>query len=267
MRHVALGVLALTFFVSALAVPQSYQKWLDQDAAYITTDGERQTFLHLKAAAERERFIQQFWSRRNPLPGQPENPFQEEHYRRITFANEHFGAGVPGWRTDRGRVYIVLGPPDEIDVYSGTPPKELWRFAYVNGIGYLELEFSDPLLTGEYPLSLGRAEKETLLRPRAEATGLMYLVKCSIPTIVVTGSVGDVKISMPIPGKAPIATYVRVADASNRHTVQVFEETLRQPGPVYQKDILLPLGSYQLTAVVREANANALECRCTLEVK
>jgi GWxTD domain-containing protein len=268
MRHVALAIFAVTVFAGALASQPPYQKWFDEDVAYIITGGERQTFQHLNTDAEREQFIQEFWSRRNPAPGQTENPLKEEHYRRIAFANEHFGAGITGWKTDRGRVYIVLGPPDEIESHSANPPKELWRYTYVNGVGHLELEFADPSLTGEYRLSLGSAERDALLNPRVEAARVvMYSAKAVSPTVVVTGSIGNVTISIPVPGNAPVTIYGRVADATNRHAVQVFEETTREPGPVYQKAILLPLGSYHLTTVARDASGNAVERECAFEVK
>ena len=93
----------------------AYKKWLDQDVAYIITDQERKAFLNLSNDEERESFIETFWQRRNPDPDSPENEFREEHYRRIAYANEHFAAGKPGWKTDRGRIYIMWGKPDDID--------------------------------------------------------------------------------------------------------------------------------------------------------
>ncbi len=220
MRKVAFTVGVVTVFAGALAGQPSYQTWLDEDVAYIVTDGDRQTFQRLNADAEREQFIQQFWSRRNPAPDQNENPMKEEHYRRIAFANEHFGAGMPGWRNDRGRVYIVLGPPDEIESHAGNPPKEIWRYSYVVSAGYVELEFADPTGTGEYRALLGLAEKEALLRPRAETARLvMHSEKCARPTVVVTGSMGNVTISFPMRGNAPVTIYGRVADATNRQAV------------------------------------------------
>jgi len=96
-----------------LATP--YKKWIDEDVTYIITPEERSSFLKLQTNEEREEFIEQFWLRRNPDPDSPENTFKEEHYRRIAYANEHFASGIPGWKTDRGRIYIMWGPPDEID--------------------------------------------------------------------------------------------------------------------------------------------------------
>ena len=92
-----------------------YKKWLDEDVVYIITDEERAAFKQLSNDEERDNFIEAFWQRRDPTPDTEENEYKEEHYQRIAYANEHFAAGVPGWKTDRGRIYIVYGKPDEID--------------------------------------------------------------------------------------------------------------------------------------------------------
>src|SRR5271170_4418700 len=92
-----------------------YRKWLDEDVVYIISPEERSAFLHLATNEEREQFIEQFWQRRNPDPDSADNTFKEEHYRRIAYANEHYSSGIPGWKADRGRIYIIWGPPDETD--------------------------------------------------------------------------------------------------------------------------------------------------------
>ena len=94
---------------------KTYRKWLDEDVHWIITDEERSAFMQLSNDEERDQFIEAFWQRRDPTPDTEENEFKEEHYRRIAYANEHFAAGIPGWKTDRGRMYIVFGPADEID--------------------------------------------------------------------------------------------------------------------------------------------------------
>ena len=95
-----------------------YKKWMDEDVVYIISDEERKAFKQLNTDEEREQFVEQFWLRRDPTPDTEENEFKEEHYRRIAYANEHFASGIPGWRTDRGRIYIQYGPPDEIEAHS-----------------------------------------------------------------------------------------------------------------------------------------------------
>jgi GWxTD domain-containing protein len=157
-----------------------YKKWLDEDVVYIITPEERGAFLKLQTNEEREEFIEQFWLRRNPDPDSPENTFKEEHYRRIAYANEHFASGIPGWKTDRGRIYIMWGPPDEIDSHpaggpyerspqegggeTSTFPFEDWRYRYLEGMGNdVNLEFVDTSMSGEYHLTMDPSEKDALL--------------------------------------------------------------------------------------------------------
>jgi len=159
-----------------------YKKWLNEDVVYIISPEERRSFLHLSTNEEREQFIEAFWQRRNPDPDSPENTFKEEHYRRIAYANEHFASGIPGWKTDRGKIYIMWGPPDEIDSHptggtwerpmdqgggdTSTYPWETWRYRYLEGADLgenVELEFVDPSSTGEYHLTMDPSEKDALL--------------------------------------------------------------------------------------------------------
>ncbi|HLK48309.1 MAG TPA: GWxTD domain-containing protein [Bryobacteraceae bacterium] len=158
-----------------------YRKWLNEDVSYIITDEERTAFKRLQTDEEREQFIEQFWLRRDPTPDTVENEFKEEHYRRIAYANEHFASGIPGWKTDRGRIYITFGPPDERDEHpSGgtyerppeegggettTYPFEDWRYRYIEGIGNdVNIEFVDPTMTGEYRMTMDPSEKDALAR-------------------------------------------------------------------------------------------------------
>src|SRR5271155_319533 len=157
-----------------------YKKWLNEDVIYIITPEERSAFVHLQTNEEREQFIEQFWQRRNPDPDSAENTFKEEHYRRIAYANEHYASGVPGWKTDRGKIYIMWGPPDEIESHpsggsydrpaqegggqTSTYPFEDWRYRYLEGLGNdVNLEFVDPSMTGEFHLTMDPSEKDALL--------------------------------------------------------------------------------------------------------
>src|ERR1035438_1537370 len=94
-----------------------YKKWLNEEVGYIITDEERKAFKQLQTDDERQQFIEQFWLRRDPTPDTEENEYREEHYRRIAYANDHYASGIPGWKTDRGRIYIMYGPPDEIEAH------------------------------------------------------------------------------------------------------------------------------------------------------
>jgi GWxTD domain-containing protein len=160
-------------------VGKTYQTWLDQDVRYIITPEEEQAFKLLDNDEERDQFIEQFWLRRDPTPDTEENEFREEHYRRIQYANEHFAAGTPGWRTDRGRIYIVWGAPDEIESHasggtyqrersegggtSSSFPFERWRYRYLEGIGNeVIIEFVDTCMCNEYRFSTDPGEKDAL---------------------------------------------------------------------------------------------------------
>ena len=106
-----------------------YGDWLNGDVPYIITADERAAFSKLGTNEEREQFIEHFWQVRNPDPDLGENSYKEEHYRRMAYANEHFSSGVPGWRTDRGHIYILWGPPDEIESHptGGTYDRPMWQ--------------------------------------------------------------------------------------------------------------------------------------------
>jgi GWxTD domain-containing protein len=134
----------------------AYQKWLNEEVAYIITAEERRDFLALKSDAERLQFIEKFWLRRDPTPDTKENEFKEEHYRRIAYANEHFASSVQGWQTDRGRIYIVYGPPDEIEDHKAeNPPRQVWRYRWADGLGTdVKVEFTDPGKTGDYRMTV-----------------------------------------------------------------------------------------------------------------
>ncbi|HKW18181.1 MAG TPA: GWxTD domain-containing protein [Terriglobales bacterium] len=156
-----------------------YKKWLDEDVRWIITDGERKAFMQLSNDEERDQFIEAFWQRRNPDPDSEDNEFKDEHYRRIEYANEHFAAGKPGWMTDRGRIYIVYGPPDEIEDHpsggsyerpmeegggeTSTYPFADWRYRYIEGIGQeVIIEFVDTCMCGDYHMTMDRSEKDAL---------------------------------------------------------------------------------------------------------
>jgi len=199
--RLAIALLALTFAVpSGLAqkkndkgqdpsekprnvkpeLKKAYKDWLDKDVAYIITDEERKAFKKLETDDERERFIEEFWRRRDPDPDTDENEFREEYYERIAYANEHYASGIPGWKTDRGRIYITWGKPDETETHpsggsynresyegggsTSTYPFERWFYRYLPGVGSgIEIEFVDPTGSGEYRIARNPDEKDALL--------------------------------------------------------------------------------------------------------
>lgn len=143
--------------------PDSYSRWLNEDVAYIIEDAERAAFAKLTTEAEQDEFIKQFWERRNPTPGSSKNAFKDEHYRRIAFANEHLRtvSGGAGWRTDRGHIYILYGPPDEIDSHpkeGQKPGIEVWTYRHIEGVGNNDtITFIDHTGQGDYQLAPGNA--------------------------------------------------------------------------------------------------------------
>jgi GWxTD domain-containing protein len=161
-------------------VRRAYKDWLDKDVTYIITDEERKAFKKLETDDERERFIEEFWRRRDPDPDTDENEYREQYYERIAYANEHFASGIPGWKTDRGRIWIMYGKPDELETHpsgghydrpsyqgggsTSTYPFEIWFYRHLEGVGSgVEIEFVDPTGSGEYRIARSPEEKDALL--------------------------------------------------------------------------------------------------------
>jgi GWxTD domain-containing protein len=171
-----------------IELSKTYKKWLDEDVRWIITDEEQKAFKLLSNDEERDQFIEAFWQRRDPTPDTIENEFKEEHYRRMAYANEHFAAGIPGWKSDRGRIYIMYGAADEIESHpsggsyerpmeegggeTSTFPFEDWRYRYLEGVGQeIIIEFVDTCMCGDYHMTMDRSEKDALLNtPNAGLT-------------------------------------------------------------------------------------------------
>jgi len=160
-------------------VKKIYREWPEKDVAYIITGAERSAFKKLISDEEREQFIEGFWQRRDPDPDTDENEYKEQYYERIAYTNEHYASGIPGWKTDRGRIYITFGKPDSVEShpaggsydrpsYHGggsttTYPFEIWFYRYIEGVGSgIEIEFVDPTGTGEYRIARSPDEKDAL---------------------------------------------------------------------------------------------------------
>jgi GWxTD domain-containing protein len=184
-----------------------FKTWLEQDVAWIITTEERSAFKLLKNDEERDQFIEAFWARRDPTPDTYENEYKEEHYRRIVYANDHFGSQAPGWKTDRGRIYILYGPPDDIDSsaegkrpqqtqtgedYSQLPV-ESWRYRYVEGVGQeVAIDFVDVCNCGDFRMRMPPDLKDALLyvpdggvgshgRPKQSVDPKLYLTPVNTP--------------------------------------------------------------------------------------
>ena len=234
-----------------------YTKWVTEDVAYIIRDDERKAFKSLQSDAEREHFIEQFWLHRDPTPGTPENEFKEEHYRRIAYSNEHFASAVPGWKTDRGRIYITYGPPDEKESHPSPVPSEQWLYHLIEGVGTnVVIEFVDPNKTGEYRMTTDPAAIAMLRAPgdrpvtNADTPKAGATVQPMIP--------GGVLISVPLTayGDHRVNVYGRVT--FKERMVQSFEDSIQGPAPLYTKVVPLRAGSYRLEVLVKDIATSKL---------
>ena len=186
LTHILLCVFALPSLVNpfdaqdraaASPLPAPYQKWLDEDVLYIITDEERAEFAKLESDTQRDKFIEDFWQGRSPKATPNANPFKEEHYRRLAYVNQHFAANLPGWKTDRGRIYILYGPPDEREEHSAEMKpnlspgasssrgyrSETWLYHFIQGLGRnVFFDFFDRCQCGKFELD----HDPTTKRPR-----------------------------------------------------------------------------------------------------
>jgi len=278
---------------NSLPPSSPFSKWLNEDVAYIATGMERVTFNSLQTDEEREHFIEQFWLRRDPTPGTPENEFKQEHYRRIAYSNERFGtANIPGWKTDRGRIYIVYGPPDEIEDHPGgghyvrpdgsetmTYPFQQWRYRHIVGVGdKVIMEFVDISRSGEYRMTTDPHEKDaTQFVQHPVDSGAHYTIlpmQVRAEYLPVNESSVRTKITIQIENKdlqfqrgdgkqkAIVNLYCRITSTSG--PVNVFEDTITVASPealfgelirrssMYQKSIPLAPGEYWLNVAIRD---------------
>jgi GWxTD domain-containing protein len=276
-----------------------YRKWLNEDVAYIITDEERSAFKRLQTDEEREQFIEQFWLRRDPTPGTPENEYRDEHYRRIAYTNEHYSTsqGLPGWKTDRGRIYIVYGPPDEIESHpSGgnyqrpaeqgggtttTVPFEQWRYRFIEGVGTnVIIEFVDPTKSGEYRMTSDPNEKNsdyiegymTGVKGAAAQLGVHEpKAGATVQVMSTATAAGGKAVLVSVPLNAfggRLVNVMATITTATRRPVQAFEQTVPGPAPMYSHFVTLGAGSYVLKVLVRDPSNGAIATdEITFEVK
>jgi GWxTD domain-containing protein len=266
----------------------AYAHWLKEDVAYIITEQERTAFKALQSDPEREHFIEQFWLRRDPTPGTPDNEFKEEHYRRIAYANRSFttAAGLPGWKTDRGRIYITYGPPDEKESHpSGgsyrrpaeqgggtttTFPFEQWLYRYIDGVGTnVIVEFVDTAMNGEYRMTMDPSEKDALLHVPGAAE---LQARASVQALG-----GTAVISVPLRAYRALrsATADRRVVISGRivkddRVVATFTDTVETPDSTYIKKIPLAMGAagtYRLELTLQDSSGHTVPESVDFEVR
>lgn len=279
-----------------------YLKWLNEEVAYIITDAERNAFKGLRTDDERNMFIRQFWARRDPsypraasqeeypviAKGNPENEFKKEHYRRIKYVNDRFAdQKIAGWKTDRGRIYIQYGPPDEIESHpSGgaytrppaegggqiqTHPFEQWMYRYIDGIGKnVIIEFVDTTGTGEFHMTMDPNEKNALLFvPKAGIT--MFRNLRDGPKAVVEVTVeNNIDVTVPLEfdakqyliASATVSANGKVVWSDLRRTYHSCKAAPLEAGCVndrvrYKDATVFAAGSYVHTVMVKDAAGSA----------
>ncbi len=266
-----------------------FRKWINEDVAYIIADEERAAFKALESDEEREHFIEQFWLRRDPTPGTFENEYREEHYRRIAYTNEHYSVGIPGWKTDRGRIYITYGPPDEIESHpsggtyqrpaeegGGTitaVPFEQWRYRFIAGVGTnVIIEFVDPQKTGEFHMTTDPNEKDAARLNQNPAapndTGKLGVTVQVWGTAAADGG-KTVLISVPLTsfGNHAVNVLATIRTLTER-PVMNFQHSIQGPATADTHFVSLAPGSYRLTVIAKDVPLGALSKEeLTFEVK
>jgi TonB family protein len=235
------------------AIPGYYRKWLVEDVGYIITPEERDRFLALRNDQERDFFIEQFWDRRNPDPTSTRNAFKEEHYRRIAYTNLHFASSMPGWKTDRGRIYIMYGKPDKIESHptggaynrptnegGGTItayPFEEWWYRHIDGIGDdIQIEFVDQSTTGEYRMAMSPDEKDVFIN--VPGAGLTSVQQPNSSGVYVMGP----GVKAPVVLYQPLPPYTDEARAARVAGIVLIQAIIRKDGTVDSFKVLRGLG-------------------------
>ena len=227
----------------------AYVRWVTEDVAYIITDDERAAFKRLQSDAERDHFIEQFWLRRDPTPDTPRNEFKEEHYRRIAYANENFASGVPGWKTDRGRIYITYGPPDAKKNQASTfgphaSVTEQWLYYYLDGVRKnVWIDFVDSDGTGEYRMTTDPAAI-ALLRSNVDLPKAGATVEMTEPDTV--------RISIPLTAYGDHLVTVNGRVAGKGLEKFLFKASVQGPVPVFTQNLKLAKGTYTLKIDVKD---------------
>ena len=252
------AALALRGWQPAPLPSSPYLKWLTQDVAYIVDDAERNVFLNLQTDEEKEHFIEQFWQRRNPVPGSQANPFKEEHYRRIAYANNRFtSSSGPGWTTDRGRIYIQFGPADELESHpfgdASSYPFEQWLYRHIDGLGdRVIFTFVDRSWMADYRLSANPSDR--LVPGGNPVTGSLGRIYAAVQAVD-----GGALITIPMSAfaghRVKLAASILVGE---RRVAASFEDGVQGPSPAYTRLVHMRPGSYRLRLTVKDVTSGAV---------
>jgi GWxTD domain-containing protein len=226
-------------------------KWVNEDVAYIIQDQERAAFLSLGTDEEREHFVEQFWERRDPTPGTPENEFKVEHYRRIAYTNAHFSdAALPGWKTDMGRIYITYGPPDEIDSHrADATPWEQWKYRFIQGVGNNVLvDFRDADHSGRMRMTMDPSRGAVPPAP-------------DLPVVAVRKTADGIVVDLALNPEKSFSVLVRIT-TPERRPVATLERVVNRESRAELPFALKP-GSYRLHVVEKDRSDGSIVDRET----
>jgi GWxTD domain-containing protein len=239
------------------ATAERYTQWVTEDVAYLITDAERAAFKRLESNEERDHFVEQFWLRRDPTPDTVKNEFKEQHYRRLAYANQNFASSVPGWKTDRGRIYITYGPPDEKESHASSTgahsffASEEWHYHYIEGVGTnIVIEFVNTPGTGEYRMTADPAAIAKLRAP-----GDWPVTNADTPKSGAIGLMmgqGSVLISIPLTAYGDHLVRVDWRFLRNDGKQYLFAASIQGPVPVYTHYMELAKGTYTLKIEVKD---------------
>ena len=246
------------------------KKWLEQDVLYIITPQEKAAFQQLQTDDERYEFVEQFWLRRDPSPDTMVNETRDEHYRRITYANERFPSGKAGWKTDRGRIYIMWGPPDSIETFHGGDmtlrdfnegggwsvkyPHIKWRYRHIAGpdLGNeVIIEFVDRGLSGEYRIARDPFEKDAL----ANAPGY------DIDQKLILGDVEPISRNR-LPGGLDVSTFHMLQSEKLMETVALGQALPRSGSRIWKRWSIpsCPTTSFRLSSRRTTSKSPTIPC-------
>lgn len=141
------------------------RQWFKDRAPWVATDREKEYFAKLSSFEDRKEFIRNFWLRRDPDPDTDENEFLTEYCKRLAYSSR-FDSGLPGHKTDRGRIYVIWGPPNKKtegrSKFEGLSNVrfETWQYDFIESLGDdISISFIDPTESNEYRMTLKDKEK------------------------------------------------------------------------------------------------------------
>jgi GWxTD domain-containing protein len=201
---------------------KEHETWLKEEVGYIITPREKDVFMKLETDQDRGLFIEEFWKQRDPTPGTPRNELREEHYRRLDFANKRFSRGPKskGWRTDQGRVFVILGMPMDVQKISAPDayPMELWLYRGNPRLGqfaFIRLLFYQPGGSGDFRLYNPSSDRPKDLLPYGDRLSAFQAMSRRAALL-----------GMELPPSAPLPALPDSWDGTDRQVYQLLNDDI-----------------------------------------